>query len=92
MSVLTISLNFQFVKNFPNLFIYLGIVINVASWLQLLRNLVPITGTRLYNQLLRLTNERREEKKMTEEKESLKESVVLKIVVLCSRPKTEKTC
>ena len=35
----------------------------------------PIRGTRIYNQLLKLINERREQKKMIEEKESLKERV-----------------
>ena len=76
MSVLTAYLIFQVVKNFPKLFIYLGLVINGASWQQLLRNLDPVTETRMYNQLLKLINERREQKKMIEEKESLKESVV----------------
>ena len=38
--------------------------------------LTLVTGTRMYNQLLKLINERREQKKMIEEKESLKESVV----------------
>ena len=75
-SVLTVYLIFQVVKNFPKLFIYLGLVINGASWQQLLRNFDPVTGTRLYNQLLKLINERREKKKKIEEKESLKESVV----------------
>ena len=63
-------------KNFPKLFIYLGLVINGATWQQLLRNLDPVTGTRMYNQLLKLINERREQKKIIEEKESFKESVV----------------
>ena len=63
-------------KNFPKLFIYLGLVINGASWQQVLRNLDPVTGTRMYNQLFKLINEHREQKKMIEEKESLKESVV----------------
>ena len=76
MSVLTVYLIFQFVKNYPKSFIYLGIVINGASWQQLSRNLDPVTGTRMYNQLLKLINECREQKKMIEEKESLKESVV----------------
>ena len=76
MLVLTVYLIFQFVKNFPKLISYLGLVINGASWQQLLRNLDPVTGTRMYNQLLKLVNERREQKKMIEEKESLKESVV----------------
>ena len=75
-SVLTVYLIFQVVKNFPKLFIYLGLVINGASWQQLLRNLDPVMGARMYNQLLKLINERREQKKMIEEKESLKESVV----------------
>ena len=75
-SVLTVYLISQFVKNFPKLFIYLGLVINGASWQQLLRNLDPVTGTPMYNQLLKLINERREQKKMIKEKESLKESVV----------------
>ena len=75
-SVLTVYLIFQFVKKFPKLFIFLGLVINGASWPQLLRNLDPVKGTRMYNQLLKLINERREQKKMIEEKESLKESVV----------------
>ena len=76
MSVLTVYLIFQFVKNFPKLFIYLGLVINGASWQRLFWNLDPVTRTRMYNQLLKLINERREQKKMIEEKESLKESVV----------------
>ena len=75
-SVLTVYLIFQFVKNFPKLFIYLGLVINGASWQRLFRNLDPVTRTRMYNQLLKLNNERREQKKMIEEKKSLKESVV----------------
>ena len=103
MSVLTVYLIFQIVKNFPILFHYLGLVINGASWQQLLQNLDPITGTRMYNQLLKLINERRERKKMIEEKESLNESVVKKRkkgrnvsssrpkkVVLSSRPKKKK--
>ena len=48
----------------------------LASRQQLMRNLDPIGGTRMYNQLLKLKNERREQKKMIEEKYSLKESVV----------------
>ena len=75
-SVLTVYLIFQFVKNFPKLFVYLGLVINGASWQQLLRNLHSVTGTRMYNQLLNLITERREQKKMVEEKESVKKSVV----------------
>ena len=75
-SVLTVYLILQVVNNFPKLFIYLGLVINGASWQQMLRNLDPVTGKRMYNQLLKLINERREQKKMIEEKESLKESVV----------------
>ena len=78
-SVLTVYLIFHFVKKFPKLFIYLGLVINGASWQQLLRNLDPVTGTRMNSQLLKLINERREQKKTIEEKmidESLKESVV----------------
>ena len=71
MSVLNVYLIFQVVKNFPKLFIYLGLVINGASWHQLLRNVDPVTGTRMYNQLLKLINGRREQKKMIEEKESL---------------------
>ena len=76
MSVLTVYLIFQVVKIFPRLFIYFGLLINGASWQQLLRNFDPVTGTRMYNQLLKLINERREQKKMIDEKESLKESVV----------------
>ena len=63
-SVLRVYLIFQFVKYFPKLFIYLGLVNNGAPWQQLLRNLDPVTGTRMYNQLLKLINERREQKKM----------------------------
>ena len=74
--VLTVYLIFQFVKNFPKLFIYLGLDINGASWLQLLRNIDPITGTHMYNQVLKLISKPREQKKMIEEKDSLKESVV----------------
>ena len=48
---------------------------NRTSWRQLSRNLDPITGTRTYNQLLKLRNERQEQQKMIEEKESLKQSV-----------------
>ena len=77
-SVLTVYLIFQFVKKFPKLFIYLGLVVNGASWQQLLRNLDPVTGTRMYNQLIKLIYERREQKKMIEEKESLKKLVVYK--------------
>ena len=58
--ILTVYLIFQFVKNFPKMFIYSGLVINGASWRQLLRILDPITRTRMYNQLLKLINERRE--------------------------------
>ena len=75
-----VSLNslphFSICEKFPILFVYLELVINGASSRQLLRNLDPITGIRMYNQLLKLINERREQKKMIEEKESLKESVV----------------
>ena len=76
MTVLTVYLIFQVVNFFFKLFIYLGLVINGASWQQLLRNLDRVTGTRTYNQLLKIIYERREQKKMIEEKESLKESVV----------------
>ena len=76
MSDLTVYLIFQVVKNFPKLFIYLGLVIKGASWQKLLRNLNPVTGTRMYNQQLKLVNERREQNKMLDEKESFKESVV----------------
>ena len=62
MSILTIYLIFQFVKNVPKLFIYLGLIINGASWRQLSQNLDPITGTSMYNHLLKLINERREQK------------------------------
>ena len=67
--VLTVNLIFQFVKNFSRLFIYLGLDINGASWLQLLRNLDPIMGTHMYNQVLKIINEPREQKKMIEEKD-----------------------
>ena len=63
MSVLTVYLIVQFVKNCPKFFIYLGLVINGASWRQLLRNLDPITGTRIFKQLLKLIIERREQNK-----------------------------
>ena len=53
-------------------------MISVASWQQLLRNHDPVTGTCMYNQLLKLINERREQEKMIEEKESLEESIVYK--------------
>ena len=97
-SVLKVYPIFQFVKNCPKLFIYLGLVIIGASWQQLMRNLDLITGTRMYNQILKLRNERREQKKLIDEKESLKEKVVekkrkerkkerKKKVVLSSRPK-----
>ena len=89
-SVLTVCIIFQFGKNFPKLFVYLGLVINGASWRQLLQNFDPITGTRMYNQLLKLIKERREQKKMIEEKESLKESVSLKKA--CLDFKTKKIC
>ena len=75
-SVLTVYLISQFVKNFPKLFIFLGLVMNAPSRRQLLRNLDPIKGTRMFNQLPKLINERREQEKMIEEKEFLKESVV----------------
>ena len=42
----------------------------------MLRNLDPVEGTRVYNQLLKLINERREQKKMIVEKNSLKKAVV----------------
>ena len=91
MSVLTVYLIFQFVKIFPKLFIYLGLVINGASGRQILRNSDPITRTRMYNQLLKLINERREQKKMIEEKESLRESVVFKKrKINCLEFKTKK--
>ena len=64
-------------KNFSKLFIYLGLVIIGASWQQLLLNLDPITGTRIYNQLLKLISKRREQNKIIEE-ESLKNSCVKK--------------
>ena len=48
-----------------------------ASWRQILRNLDPITGTRMYSQILKLVNERRE-KKMIEEKKSLKSQLFTK--------------
>ena len=45
----------------------------------------------MYNQLLKLINERREQKKMIEEKESLKESVVQKkMKMVCLEFKTQK--
>ena len=69
MSVLTVYLIFQVVKNFPKLFNYLGLVISGASWQQLLRNLDPVAGTRMYNQLLKLINERREQKKRRRERD-----------------------
>ena len=77
-SVITVYLIIQFSKNFTKLFIYLGLIINGESWQQHLRNLEPITGTHMHNQLLKLIHERQEGKKMIEEKESLKKSVVLK--------------
>ena len=56
-----VSLNslphFSIRKKFHKLFIYLGLVINGASWRQLLQNLDPITGTLMYNQLLKLIKE-----------------------------------
>ena len=76
MSALTVYLIFQFVKNFSKLFIYLGLVLDGAFWRQLFLNLGPITRTRMYNQLLKIINERREQKKMFEEKESPEESIV----------------
>ena len=53
-SLLTVYLIFQSVKNFPILFINLGLIINGASWRQLLRNLDPIAGRRIYKELLKL--------------------------------------
>ena len=64
MPVLTFYLIFHYLKNFPELFINLGLVISGASWQQLLRNLDPVMGTRIYNQLLNLINKRREQKKL----------------------------
>ena len=61
-SALTVYLNFQFVKIFAKFFIYFVSVLNGASRRQLLRNLDPITGTHMYNQLLKLINERRKKK------------------------------
>ena len=75
-SVLTVYLIFQFVKNFPELFIYSRLVINGASLQKLFKNFDPVTGTRMSNQLLKLKSDQREQKKMIEEKESLKYSVV----------------
>ena len=91
-SVLTVYLIFQFVKNFPKLFFYLGLVINGASWQQLLRNLDPVTVTRMYNQLLKLINERREQKKMIEERvlEIVGCLNKIKLAVSSSRPKKMK--
>ena len=57
-------------KNCPKRFINLGLVVNGASWQQLLRNLDPVAGTCMYNELLKLINEHLELKKMIEEKES----------------------
>ena len=70
--------HFSIWEKFSQIVHLLGIVINGASWQQLLRNLDPITGTRMYNQVLKIINEPREKKKMLEEKDSLKESVVNK--------------
>ena len=55
--------NGQIVKH--KLFIYLGLVINGASWRQLLPNLDLVTGIQRYNQLLNLINESREQNRMT---------------------------
>ena len=47
-------------------------VIDGASWQQLLGNLNPVTGTCICNQLLKLINEPGEQKKMIEGKRVLK--------------------
>ena len=69
------------------MFIYLGLVFNGASWRQLLRNLDPITGTRKYSQLLKLLNERQEQRKIIKEKER-----VLKRVSYLKKRKRKKSC
>ena len=61
--VLTVYIIFQFVKNFPKLFIYLGLVSNGACLRKPLLNLEPVTGTHMYNQLLKLINEHCVQKK-----------------------------
>ena len=68
MSVVTVYLIFQFENTFPKMFIYLGLVINVSSGQQLLRSLYAITGTHMYNQLLKIINERPDQRKMIEKK------------------------
>ena len=78
MSALTLYLIFPFVKSSFLLFIYLGLFIKGATWQQLLRNHDHKTVTRVYNQLLKLIKEHREQKKMIEEQYSSKESVVYK--------------
>ena len=68
MQNITVYLLFQFVENFPKLFIRLALVINGVSWQQLLRNFDAVTELRMYNPLLKLITERWEQNKMTEEK------------------------
>ena len=64
--------NGEIVNYFPKLFIYLGLVVIGASWRHLLRNPDTVTETPIYNQLLKSINERRQQKKLIEEKEYLK--------------------
>ena len=70
MLFLTVYLIIIYVKNFSKRFINLGLVVNGASWQQILRNLDPVAGIRIYNKLLKVNNEGLKEKKMIEEKES----------------------
>ena len=88
MSLLTVYLIFQFVKNSSRLFFYLELVINGAFWQHRLRNLDPVTGTRMYNQLTKLINERREQKKWWTNR-VFKRVSCFKKVVISSRLKKE---
>ena len=76
---LTVYLCFQFVANYPKLFICLGLVIDDVSSQQLLRKFDAVTELRMYKQLLKLIDGHRKQIKTGEEKESLKEAVVKKM-------------
>ena len=82
--------HFSILKNVPILNIYLASVVNGTSWQKLLRNLDPITRTRMYNQLLKIINERREQKKLIEESQLFKKKKERKIKINCLEFKTKK--
>ena len=76
---LTVYLFSQFVENFPKLFICSALVINGVSCQHLLRNFDAVTELCMYNQLLKLISEIREQNKTSEEKEFLKDAVLKKM-------------